>query len=177
MMAPRRPARTKTTPERRAETQVAVKRALREEMHGRDLFPADLAEAAGVSEREMQRRLEPNDGGKHISLADLELLDDDFIEGYLTRRLAARGFAVVQVPVDAGVSLDLVEHHEAATQSVHSHLLAVADRKITRGEGAELEAKALREAQLAIALVVLARRAQRDGVVDVPASSRSDTGH
>ncbi len=169
-----RPARTKPTPERRASVQTQVKRAIRAEMHQRDLFPADLGAAAGVSEREMQRRLEPADGGKHPSVADLVLLDDELLEGVLTRLLADRGFVVVQVPVDAGVTLDLVEHHEAATQSVHSHLLAVADKKITRAEGAELEEKALREAQLAIALVVLARRAQKDGIVEVPGAAAAD---
>lgn len=169
-MTRRAPERPKATLVERAEAKAAVKAAVSDEMHARKLVPADLGAQVGVSEQEMTRKLSSKDGMKHVTLADLVLLDEDLISGVLTRLLADRGLGVVQIPPPVNmkaVSLDVVEHHEAATTAVHSHLLAVADRKITRIEGADLEEKVLHELRVCAVVLGAARRAQRLGVLDV----------
>ncbi len=142
-----------------------MKRAVRATMGERDLFPADLANAAGVSEREMQRRLEPNDGGKHLGIADLLMQDRGLAGDALQRILAPLGLAVVELPSAEPIAADAIEHHEVTTSAVQVHLLALEDKVITRAEGAELEAKLLRSIQVEVALLLMARRAQQEGVV------------
>lgn len=160
----------KATPVHRAEVQVLVKKAVRAELHERDMFPADLAPSTGISEREMERRLDPQDGGKHLQVADLVLLDDELFTAVIARIAGARGLVVVRVP-EGGAIADVVEHHERATEAVHEHLLARADQKITRAEAGPLKAAALAELRVAGAVVALADRALEEGCVDLTAAT------
>lgn len=152
-MSRRAPERARSAPERRGEAKAAAKRAIRDELHARGLFPADVAAGAGVSDQEMSRKLDLQSDAKHPTLADLVLLEDGVIEGVLTRLLAGRGMLVVRVPEHPGAGDDpaaLVEHHAAAAKAVHEHLHARADGHISPEEGASLRDAALREASIAI---------------------------
>lgn len=164
-MPRRTPERTKVSIVERAKAKLAVKAAIREEMHARGLFPADLAAQIGVSEQEMTRKLSPTDD-RHVTGADLTLMDPELVESVLLRLRPE--FVIVRVPpVDHAPTV--AEHHAASSGCVQALLDAVGDRRITRDEGVRLEAAALRAASAALAVVALAQRAKEEGVVDAPA--------
>lgn len=154
-----RPDRPRTAPEKRADAKTRAKRALRDLMHERGLFPADVAAQLAISAREVERRLDLETDCKHPTLADLLLLDDETLVGLLARLLIGRQVTVVAAPSCTDVDDDLLEHHEAASAAVTEHLRAAADRHLTPAEGAQLRAAALREAAIAIRVARVAQSA------------------